>query len=481
MVTRLVRASRIDFTNLRRELELPTQFPLAAQREADLSAARVAGELTARTASRSSTDRTDIPFVTIDPATSRDLDQALSLHRQASGYRVYYAITDVAAFVLPGGDLDAETWRRGQTIYLPDGKVPLHPVSLSEGVASLLPGQVCPAVLWTLDVSTDGSLRDVRVERAVVRSRAKLDYGSVQAAIDAGGAIEEPIALLPELGRRLVARGLERGAMNLPIPEQELEPDDGGWRLVLRAPLPAEEWNAQISLLTGMAAGRMMLDGRVGLLRTMPRPRPDAVAKLRAAAPSLGVAWADGASVGEVLASLDAASPGGAAFVDHAAELLRGAGYTPLDGGVPDEPEHGAVAAVYAHVTAPLRRLADRFATEVCLHLAAEQEVPGWVREALPRLPEAMQSSDRRASTAERGAVDLAEAVLLERRVGEEFEATVLDVNEAARPGGVIAVDDPPVRARCEGVLPLGQRVRVKLAVADPRRRQVLFEVVRSL
>jgi exoribonuclease R len=475
MVTRLVRASRIDFTDLRRELELPTQFPLAAQREADAAVSRVTGELTARTVGRAGTDRTDIPLVTIDPVTSRDLDQAVSLHRQGSGYRVYYAIADVAAFVVPGGDLDAEIWRRGQTVYLPDGKVPLHPVSISEGAASLLPGQTCPAVLWTIDVSSDGVLGAVGVERAVVRSRAKLDYPAVQVALDAGAVVEEPIALLPELGRLLVARGLERGAMNLPIPEQELEPDNGGWHLVLRAQLPVEEWNAQISLLTGMAAGRMMLDARIGLLRTMPRPHPDAVAKLRAAAPSLGVAWPGGASVGEVLAAVDAASPGGAAFVDHAAELMRGAGYTALAGNRPDDPDHGAVAAAYAHVTAPLRRLADRYATEVCLHLAADQDVPEWAGEALPRLPEVMQASDRRASAAERGAVDLAEAVLLEHRVGEVFDATVLDLNAH---GGVIAIDDPPVRARCDGELPLGKRVRVKLVTADPRQRRVMFEAV---
>ncbi len=134
MVTRLVNAPRIDFTSLRRELKLPTQFPLAAQREADKAALE-------KLASRDATDRTDIPFVTIDPPTSRDLDQAVCLSRRGSGFRVFYAIADVSRFVAVGGELEAETWRRGQTVYLPDAKVPLHPVSLSEGAASLLPGE----------------------------------------------------------------------------------------------------------------------------------------------------------------------------------------------------------------------------------------------------------------------------------------------------------------------------------------------------
>jgi len=465
---RRVRAARIDFSDLRRELELPTQFPLAAQREADESAGRQR---------MPETDRTDIPFVTIDPATSRDLDQAMCLLRRPGGYRVHYAIADVASFVRPGGALETETWRRGQTVYLPDGKVPLHPEVLSEGAASLLPDADRPAVVWTIDLDSDAATTAVHVERARVRSRAKLDYRGVQADVDAG-QIAEPIALLVEVGSLLVARGLARGGINLPIPEQEVEPftGDHGWRIVLRAPTPVEEYNAQISLLTGMAAATLMLDGRLGLLRTMPAPRPDAVARLRTAAHSLRIEWPAKASVGEVIARVDPAQPRAAAFLDHAAELMRGAGYTAFDGAPPADPAHGAVAGPYAHVTAPLRRLADRYATEVALALYEQREVPGWAREALPKLPDVMAATDRTTSAAERGAVDLTEAVLLADRVNDEFEVAVLDVDDRGKtPGGTVALDDPPVRARCEGVLPLGERITVRLVEADPVRRRVLF------
>jgi exoribonuclease R len=463
VVTRLVAAPPIDFAALRRELELPTQFPLAAQREADAAAHQPPAD--------NVPDRTDIVFVTIDPAASRDLDQAVCIEaRPGGGYRVRYAIADVTAFIPLGGALEAETWQRGQTIYLPDGSVPLHPLSLSEGAASLLPDQVRPAVLWTIDLDADGERSAVSVERAMVRSRAKLDYVGVQAAV-AAGTLHDAIALLPEVGRLLVERGLDRGAINLPIPEQEVERSgDDGWRLVLRQPVPAEEWNAQISLLTGMCAADIMLKGGLGLLRTMPAPRPAAIDALRLASRALAIDWPDGVGVGRVLATVDPASPRGAAFVDQAAELMRGAGYTAFDGELPAEPGHGAVAAPYAHVTAPLRRLADRYVSEVCLSLHAGEDVPAWAREALPRLSDVMHSTDRKASGAARAAVDLAEAVLLEGRIGEQFEAAVLDVDP-----GVVAVDEPPVRARCDGELPLGERVRVTLVTADPRQRQVRF------
>jgi VacB/RNase II family 3'-5' exoribonuclease len=471
--TRRVRAPRIDFTALRRELDLPTEFPLAAQQEAEAAAHSQA----ALEADRA--DRTDLPFVTIDPATSRDLDQAVCLGRgERGGYRIWYAIADVSAFVRPGGPLEAETWRRGQTIYLPDGKAPLHPVSLSEGAASLLPDQVRPAVLWTIDLDGDGATTAVGVERATVRSHAKLDYLGVQSAADAS-RLPEPIALLPEIGALLTARGLARGAINLPQPEQEVEPDGaGGWRLTLRAPVPVEQHNAQISLVTGMAAAAIMLQGHIGLLRTMPAPQPEAVAHLRAAATALGIEWPDGATPGMVLARLDPAQPRAAAFVDQAAEMLRGAGYAAFDGTEPADTGHAGVAAAYAHVTAPLRRLADRYATEVCLALVAGQEVSGWARDALPRLPEVMSTTDRLAHAAERGAVDLVEAVLLAGRVGEDFDVAVLDVDNH-RASGVVALDDPPVRARCDGdALPLGDRIRARLAEADPEKRRVLFHTM---
>src|SRR3569833_1421381 len=153
MTARRVLAPRIDFTALRRELELPDEFPADAQREAQ--------EAADQPLPAGVEDRTAIPFVTIDPATSRDLDQAMYLERPAPGdgvaYRVHYAIADVASFVRPGGALETETWQRGQTVYLPDGKVPLHPAVLSEGAASLLPDQNRPAVVWTMDLDAEAA------------------------------------------------------------------------------------------------------------------------------------------------------------------------------------------------------------------------------------------------------------------------------------------------------------------------------------
>ena len=453
-----------DLDALRAELDAPGEFGAAALAEAEQAArAPVLPDL----------DRTDLPMLTIDPPGSRDLDQAVCFERRDTGVRVFYAIADVGAFVRPGGALDAEVTARGVTLYAPDTRVPLHPPVLGEDAASLLPDVDRPAVLWTLDLDADGALVGTDVRRAVVRSRARLDYATVQGRLDDGTA-DEQLQLLREVGLLRQARARERGAVDLPVPSQEVEVDDAGRpHLVLRAPLPAEGWNAQISLLTGIAAARLMLDGGVGLLRTLPPADPEDVLALRRSALALGVAWPEGVGHGEVVSGLDARDPAHAALLVLAARLLRGAGYTALDGAPPEQALHAGVASAYAHCTAPLRRLADRHVGEVCLALCAGEPVPAWAREALPVLPEVMAGATRRAAALERAVVDLAEAVVLAPQVGSEFDAVVV---ESGSRGGAVQLTSPAVRARCDGDdLPLGEHLRVRLVTADPAGREVRF------
>ena len=103
---------------------------------------------------------------------------------------------------------------------------------------------------------------------------------------------------------------------------------DGRWTQVRRAVLPIEQHNAEISLLTGICAARIMLDGRVGLLRTLPPPSAEQVALLRRATAALGIGWPESMPVSEVIAGLDGNRPRDAAFLEDAVRLLRGAGYT---------------------------------------------------------------------------------------------------------------------------------------------------------
>jgi len=461
---------RAGVSRIQAELQVTPRFPPEVEASAEASA---------RAPRLPDLDRTDLDLVTIDPEGSRDLDQALHLERDGDGFVLHYAIADVAAFVTPGDPVDVEANRRGETLYGADAKVPLHPTVLSEGAASLLPDQVRPALLWTIRLDADGARSDVRVERARVRSRAALSYVEAQRSIDDGSA-SETLTLLKEVGGLRIHREAIRGGVSLPLPEQDVEVEGDRWRLEFREQLPVELWNAQVSLLTGFAAADLMLYGRVGLLRTLPPPDPRDVQRLHRTARALGITWPAEQVYADFVRSLDPAKPAEAAMVNACARLLRGSGYVAFDGETPAEPQHAALASEYAHVTAPLRRLGDRYAGEVCLALCAGTEVPGWVRAALPGLPKTLQSSAARAHAYERAVLDLVEAGVLRDRVGEVFAGVVVDVDEKDPRRGVVVVQDPAVEARVVGAeaLPLGTDVRVRLTVADVDARRVELELV---
>jgi exoribonuclease R len=458
---------------VRAEFALPAEFPPDVLAEAGRVAARRPGP------GRERVDATDVELVTIDPPGSKDLDQAVGVTRRGAGYRVHYAIADLGAVVEPGGPLDTEVRRRGQTVYLPDGSVPLHPPVLSEDAASLLPDGPRAAVLWTIDLNQDGEPSAVDVRRALVRSRARLDYAGVQADHETG-RLHPAIAALPELGRLRRALAVGRGAIELELPEQEVvRAPDGRWTVQIRTRLDVEAWNAEISLLTGMAAAQIMLAGGVGLLRTLPRPEPSAVAELRRTADRLGVSWPAGATAAKVLAALPLDTPHALALRRAATTLLRGAGYAAFDSAAgaapPDDPGHGGIGAPYAHVTAPLRRLVDRFGTEVCLALAAGRELPEPLRTALPTLPEVMAASDTVAGKVSRACVDRTEAFLLADRVGDELAVVVLRPSGPGGEPGEVYLPEPPVLARSTGSLPAGETVRVRLTEADPATGRIEF------
>ncbi|WP_433679649.1 RNB domain-containing ribonuclease [Nocardia sp. CA-119907] len=526
----------VDFGAIRSEFGLASAYPAEATTAARDAIDAFAGHRS---------DRTDIPFVTIDPPGALDLDQAVHIERTASGFTVHYAIADVGAVIDPAGPLAREAGMRGQTFYLPDGTVPLHPTILSENSASLLPEQTRPAALWTIECDENAEPQRFSVVRATVRSRARLDYASVQADADAN-RLHPSIAALPEFGTRRIEAGLARGAIGLRLPAQSIIRDDsadGHWRLVVEPRTAADDWNEQVSLLTGMCAARIMLNGsgsdgapgagaRIALLRTMPPPTESAIDSMRRTAAALGVEWPTDESVGRMLAGLDPKAPATLVLMSEATGLLRGAAYTVLDGAMdeaggspigggrttrgaaaggggqsvgggptgggqeagsgratggsrstngarsgnnaPNNLQHSAIGAPYAHVTAPLRRLADRFATEICLARCAGTEVPQWVRDGLVPTAESMKRSDSIAGKVERACIDLTEATLLAERGGTVFDAIVVREANGSRAAEVF-VADPPVVGPCLGGPPEGSNVQVRLIAADPATRKVGF------
>lgn len=455
------------FARIRKGMGVPERFPPEVEKEA----ARVA--LRAFPAGPQRADRREVELLSIDPPGSMDLDQAYAATRLGSGYRVFYAIADVGHFVDPGSALEAESMKRGSTLYTPDRRIPLYPPILSEGAASLLPEQDRPAVLWTFDIGAGGLVSEVSVERALVHSRRRLTYREAQAEIDSPGTCEA-LQVLKEVGilRQKVER--ERGGVDLKLPDQQVEDTPAGYQVVYRSDVPVERWNAQMSLMTGMAAAHLMLKREVGLLRTLPAPSGETVDSLRASAAALGLKWPESMTYQEFIRSLDSTQPKQAAMLSAAKVLFRGAGYAFFSGEPPEQPNHYAVAAPYAHVTAPLRRMADRLCNE--LLLVGDDSPPQPLLDRLAEAPEVLKAADKRSRELDSRLVDFVEAQMLCERMQEVFSGVVV---QTSAKGALVQVGSPAVLARSRGSgYSLGEQVSVKLAAADPLEGFVEFERV---
>lgn len=440
---------------IRAQFKVPDGFPAQVDAAAEAAARRTPSE---------HADRTSVPFVTLDPASSTDLDQAFSIEQAGGDLLLHYAIADVAWFVADGDPLDSEAWQRGETSYLPDGKAGLYPRVLAEGAASLLPDGPRPAVVFTSRIDQAGKAVLQGVERAVIRSRAKLGYDTVRD--------EDLPAGFTELARRIAAADDARGAARVDPPEQEVERDlSGHFTLRLRPLAEAERRNAALSLATNLAVADMLLSAKTGLFRVMAEPDERSQNRLRFTAEAFGLSWPMQATLEQFERLLDPADPREAAFMLAIRRAGNGASYEPYQAGA--VPWHAAMAATYCHMTAPLRRLADRYVIRAALAVANGQPVPAAVEAAFARLGPVMDKAQARGSQIERAVVDLAEAAMLAGREGEDFEAVVTDLGET---GARIQLCDMPVVARtvARRVQP-GTRIVVRLESADPVKRLVSF------
>jgi len=402
------------------------------------------------------------------------------IERHDKGFRVWYAIVDLAAWLAPGGAIDAEARLRGQTYYAPQTKLPLHPTIISESAASLLPdGTPRPANVWQIDLDSAGGVTNYDLIRANVTSRAQLNYEESQRALDSGTAAET-IKLLKTVGLLRIQQEAARGGVSLNLPEQEVLSRGAHWRLAFRTPAPIEGWNAQISLLTGFCAAMTMRHAGVGILRTLPPVSAHTVDLLRHIAGTLGLNWPDALNYADFVRSLNPAQPNDQAMMTSCTALFRGAHYTVI--GAKDDTgnmPHGALASEYAHATAPLRRLVDRFTGTICACIIAGTPVPTWIGDALPDLPAIMADSDRRAKTFERGVVQLTEALTLSGRVGRQYQGVVIELDPRDPCRGTASIPSLAVEAPVHSAAPLtlGAVDLMTLEQADISKDVVSFRI----
>jgi exoribonuclease R len=301
----------------------------------------------------------------------------------------------------------------------------------------------------------------------VIQSRAKLGYESVTP-----DQLPEGVA---DLSSRIERAEDARGAERVDAPEQEVtEESDGHFVLAFRPQAAAEKQNASLSLAANLAIADALLAHRTGLFRVMAQPDAWAIRRLRHSAKALGLDWPKDATLAQFERTLDDRDPRHVAFRSAIRRAGPNATYAPYRDGL--VPWHSAMAATYAHATAPLRRLADRYVIEAALQIANGQAVSAELSAIFEQLPPVMERAETRAAQIGRATLDLAEAIMLEGMEGTRFEAVVTDLDER---GARIQLAEPAVIARVDakGAVP-GDRIEVELVSADVAQRRIAFERV---
>ncbi|MEL7182553.1 MAG: ribonuclease R [Pseudomonadota bacterium] len=460
------------------------------------------------------TDLRDLPLITIDPADARDHDDACCAApdpdpANPGGHVLWVAIADVAHYVTPGSDLDAEARLRGNSTYFPDRVVPMLPDALSGNLCSLHEGVDRACIAVRIRIREDGTTLDHVFHRGLMRSPASLHYEEVQAAID-GAPNDRTAPFLDDVLKPLfaaydalkVARH-RRQPLDLDLPERRIVLSDAGevTSVAFKDRLDAHKLIEEFMILANVAAAEALEAARTPLLyRVHEEPEADRIDALRETAQASGFALAKG----QVLrtATLN--------------KLLRDAVDTPLSElismstlramsqayyGSQNLGHFGLALRSYAHFTSPIRRYADLIVHRalVTAHGWGEDGLSASDVETLDATAKQISETERRSMVAERDTSDRYLAAFLADKVGADFAGRISGVQSF---GAFVRLDDTgadgmlPVRSlgaeyfrydRDENTLTgsetgltlgLGQKVTVRLAEAAPVTGGLILELL---
>jgi ribonuclease R len=491
----------VDTLSIIREFDLPDVFPDDVLEEAREQAAAFD--------ERDQDGREDFTaetIVTIDPPDARDFDDAISLAQDARTrhWLLGVHIADVAHFVRPGGALDREARQRGTSVYLPQRVLPMFPEVISNSLASLQQGRVRYVKSALLEFTAAGQRAAARFADGAIRVRRRFTYDQVTALLaDADQAADvEPevkafVLRMRDLAMILRRRRLKRGALELEMPEIELEYDEEG--RVAGGHVAKHDVSHQIIEEFMLAANEAVAEhlaslGVPFLRRIHPAPDPAKLEAFAQFAHSLGYKLGKHADRFSLQRVLEKSADRPDAYAVHYALLrsLKQAIYSPA------EEEHFALAsATYCHFTSPIRRYPD---------LTVHRLLGRWLKTGragsdeteLAALGEHCSKTERRAEFAERELVKVKLLTYLSERLGLHLDVIITGVADygffaqaAELPvDGLVHVstltDDyyyfeeashSLIGRRTKRRYRLGDRVSVRVVRVDVQRRQLDFRV----
>jgi ribonuclease R len=419
----------------------------------EIEAGQAAGVAESRSAPRR--DLTELPTFTVDPATARDFDDAVSAQREGEGVRLWIHIADVAAHVPPGSPLDREARRRGNSTYAPGAVESMLPHALSEEACSLAPGVERLAVTAEVELGAGGKPTNASFYRSRIRSDARLDYDQLD-VIFAGSAeapqdVAEPLAVARDAAAGL---GQRRGGASLDVEsfEPEFRFDAKGGVIAARgvAQTEAHRLIEHLMILANEQVAQLLERKRVpAIYRVHPRPDPPRIELLIEQLHELGIPTpplrgapapseaAELAAEASRLVAREAArrGHGRSAYTTLVLRSLKQAQYSERNSG-----HAGLGSAAYCHFTSPIRRYPDLVVHRALLATLGEGELAPSAAEAREAAWHCSER-ERESMRIERRADDICAAFLLERELRErgaevEFEG---EVSGLIRAGAFIA------------------------------------------
>lgn len=415
----------------------------------EVEAGEAAGVAEARGGRRR--DLTELPTFTVDPATARDFDDAVSARREGEGFRLWVHIADVAAHVPPGSPLDREARRRANSTYVPGAVEPMLPHALSEEACSLAPGVERLAVTAEIELSADGQPGSASFYRSRVRSDARLDYDQLDVVFagraEAPQAVAGPLAIAREAAAAL---GERRGTTSLDVesfePEFRFDPAGNAIGAHSVAQTESHRLIERLMILTNEQVAQLLERKRVpAVYRVHAKPDPPRIERLLAQLHALEIPTpplrgtpapqqaAELAAEASRLVTREAArrGHGRAAYTSLVLRSLKQAAYSERNSG-----HAGLASAAYCHFTSPIRRYPDLLVHRALLAALGEGEPApsaAEVREAAWHCSERERDSMR----IERRADDVCAAFLLQREQRERiFEG---EVSGLIRAGAFVA------------------------------------------
>lgn len=427
---------------------------------------------------------------TIDGDDARDFDDAVSLEPMENGHMLLGVhIADVSHYVTPGSPLDDEAYRRGTSVYYPGHVVPMLPVALSNGICSLNPDVDRLAFSAFLEVDKDGRCHKSQFAKTVIRSKARMTYRKMNEIFDGNEERRAEYAFLTAtadrmhtLSQAMRRRRMERGALDLDLPEAEILTDESGEpvEVSFRARGDAEKMIEEFMLAANEAVAAYMTHrNNPTVYRVHESPDPEKLRVFAQFARPFGY-------------RVDASKPNDTAQLQA---VLDGAKDDPLQRALPTlllrslararyDAEclghYGLQAKEYLHFTSPIRRYPDLVAHRMLFKAISGQQYTksDWVfcEEA------ASQSTTREfaADTAERDIDKLYLAAYMEQFIGQDFDGEVsgvtsfgLFVSLKNAVEGLIRVEDLPgddYEFDDQKMMLIGRRSRVRYTMGTPMR-----------